>query len=79
MAAQGAAKVLIGAVLTVFILAILLGSFIDVIDDMRVGNSAEFNNTMDDVETYAWLAATFMALGILVWAGRYVLSLVQGM
>jgi len=79
MAAQGAAKVLIGAVLTVFILAILLGSFIDVIDDMRVGNSIEFNNTMDDVETYAWLAATFMALGILVWAGRYVLSLVQGM
>ena len=79
MAAQGAAKVLIGAVLTVFILAILLGSFIDVIDDMRVGNSAEFNSTMDDVETYAWLAATFMALGILVWAGRYVLSLVQGM
>ena len=79
MAAQGAAKVLIGAVLTVFILAILLGSFIDVIDDMRIGNSIEFNNTMDDVETYAWLAATFMALGILVWAGRYVLSLVQGM
>jgi len=79
MAAQGAAKVLIGAVLTVFILAILLGSFIDVIDDMRVGNSADFNTTMDDVETYAWLAATFMALGILVWAGRYVLSLVQGM
>ena len=79
MAAQGAANVLIGAVLSIFIMAILLGSFIDVIDDMRVGNSADFNNTMDDVETYAWLAATFMALGILVWAGRYVLSLVQGM
>ena len=70
---------LIGAVLTVFILAILLGSFVDVIDDMRVGAAIEFNTTMDDVETYAWLAATFMALGILVWAGRYVLSLVQGM
>ena len=77
MAAQGAAKVLIGAVLTVFILAILLGSFIDVIDDMRVGNSAEFNNTMDDVETYAWLAAGFMTIAIILWAGKYTLSLVQ--
>jgi len=46
---------------------------------MRVGNSLEFNNTMDDVETFSWLAAGFMALGILIWAGRYIMALIQGM
>jgi len=72
-------KVLLGAVLSVFVLGILLGNFIDVIDDMRVGNSLDFNNTMDDVETFSWLAAGFMALGILIWAGRYIMALIQGM
>jgi hypothetical protein len=78
MAAQGAAKVLVGAILVIFILGILVGELIDVIDGMRPGQSADFNNTMDDVETFAWLAAGFMALGILIWAGRYILALVQG-
>jgi len=72
-------KVLLGAVLSVFVLGILLGNFIEVIDDMRVGNSLDFNNTMDDVETFSWLAAGFMALGILIWAGRYIMALIQGM
>lgn len=78
MAASGAAKVLVGAILTIFILGILVGELVNVIDDMRPGSSLEFNNTMDDVETYAWLGATFMALGILIWAGRYILAMVQG-
>lgn len=78
MAAEGAAKVLIGAILVIFILGVLVGELVNVIDDMRPGASADFNDTMDDVETYAWLAAGFMALGILIWAGRYILSLVQG-
>jgi len=78
MAASGAAKVLIGAVLSIFILGILVGELVNVIDGMRPGASADFNNTMDDVETYAWLGATFMALGILIWSGRYILALVQG-
>jgi len=78
MAASGAAKVLVGAILTIFILGILVGELVNVIDDMRPGSSLEFNDTMDDVETYAWLGATFMALGILIWAGRYILAMVQG-
>ena len=78
MAASGAAKVLVGAILTIFILGILVGELVNVIDGMRPGSSLEFNNTMDDVETYAWLGATFMALGILIWAGRYILAMVQG-
>ena len=78
MAAQGAAKVLIGAILVILVLGILVGELTDVVDDMRPGRSTSFNNTMDDVETFAWLAAGFMALGILIWAGRYVLALVQG-
>jgi len=78
MASQGAAKVLIGAILVILVLGILVGELTDVVDDMRPGRSTSFNNTMDDVETFAWLAAGFMALGILIWAGRYVLALVQG-
>lgn len=78
MAAQGAAKVLIGAILVILVLGILVGELTGVVDDMRPGRSTSFNNTMDDVETFAWLAAGFMALGILIWAGRYVLALVQG-
>jgi len=78
MAAQGAAKVLVGAILVIFILGVLVGELTEVIDDMRPGRTADFNNTMDDVETFAWLAAGFMALGILIWAGRYILALVQG-
>lgn len=78
MAAQGAAKVLVGAILVIFILGVLVGELTDVIDGMRPGRSTDFNNTMDDVETFAWLAAGFMALGILIWAGRYILALVQG-
>lgn len=79
MAADGAARVLIGAILIIFVLGILVGELIEVIDDMRPGRSAEFNTTMDSVETFSWLAAGFMALGILIWAGRYMLALVQGM
>lgn len=79
MAASGASKVLIGAILTIFVLGVLVGELTDVIDGMRPGRSDEFNDTMDDVETFAWLAAGFMALGILIWAGRYILALVQGM
>jgi len=72
-----AGKSLIGAVLTVMLLGFLLGSFTDTIDDMRIGNSIEFNNTMDDMETYAWIGATFMAVGILIFAGKNVLSLTE--
>jgi len=64
--------------LVIFVLGVLVGELMDVIDDMRPGQSTDFNNTMDDVETFAWLAAGFMALGILIWAGRYILALVQG-
>ena len=78
MAASGAAKVVVGAILVIFVLGILVGELVDIIDTMRPGRSADFNNTMDDVETYAWLAATFMAIGILIWSGRYILALVQG-
>ena len=71
-------KVLLGAVISVFVLGILLGYFIDVIDDMRVGKSADFNATMDLVETFSWIAATFMAIGILIWAAKYILALLDG-
>lgn len=79
MAATGAARVLVGAILVIFILGILVGELVGIIDGMRPGRSADFNDTMDDVETFAWLAAGFMALGILIWAGRYILALVQGL
>lgn len=79
IAASGAARVLIGAILIIFVLGILAGELMDVIDGMRPGRSAEFNDTMDQVETFTWLAAGFMALGILIWAGRYMLALVQGL
>jgi len=71
-------KVLLGAVISVFVLGILLGYFVDVIDDMRVGKSADFNTTMDLVETFSWIAATFMAIGILIWAAKYILALLDG-
>lgn len=76
--AGGAARVLLGAIVTIMVLGILVGEFTSVIDDMRPGRSADFNDTMDDVETFSWLAAGFMALGILIWAGKYILALVRG-
>lgn len=79
MAASGAAKVLIGAILVIFVLGLIVGNLVDIIDGMRPGQSTDFNETMDLVEQFAWIAATFMAIGILVWAGRYILALVQGM
>lgn len=78
MATQGVAKVLVGAILVILVLGILVGELMETVDNMRPGRPTEFNDTMDDVETFAWLAAGFMALGILIWAGRYILALVQG-
>jgi len=68
---------LIGVVVVIISLGIILSTIIEIIDDTRIGNSVAFNDTMDDAETYSWLAATFMCLGILILTGKYILTTIE--
>lgn len=72
-AADSAAKILVGSIVVVFIAGILVGNFADVIDAQRPGKAADFNTTMDNVFTFAWLVLGFMAIGILIFGARYIL------
>ena len=66
--------VVIGMMLSVFIGGILVGKLEDVIDAQRVGASAEFNDTMDQVVSYTWITFTFLAIGILLVGGAWILG-----
>ena len=66
--------VVIGMMLSVFIGGILVGKLEDVIDDQRAGASSEFNDTMDQVVSYTWITFTFLAIGILLVGGAWILN-----
>lgn len=71
--AQGIMSVVLGLMIAVFIGAILVEEFEGVIDDQRGGASAAFNNTADDIVSYTWITFTFLALGILIVGGAWIL------
>ena len=59
--------------IAVFIGAVLVNEFEEVIDDQRPGSSTEFNDTADDIVGFTWIAFTFLALGILIVGGAWIL------
>lgn len=61
-----------GAVIAVFVTALLVLQFTTMIDAERPGASLEFNNTMDNLETFAWMAVGFMAIAVFVIAANYI-------
>lgn len=67
-------SVVIGLMIAVFIGAILANEFSGVITDQKVtGATTEFNSTADDIMTYTWVTFTFLALGILIVGGSWIL------
>lgn len=70
---RGVMGVVLGLMISVFLGAVLVGEFESVIDDQRPGSSVEFNDTVDDISTYTWTAFTFLALGILIVGGAWIL------
>jgi len=74
MARTGVMSVVLGLMIAVFIGAILANEFGGVIEDQQVtGASTEFNDTADDIMTYTWVTFTFLALGILIVGGAWIL------
>lgn len=61
-----------GAVIAVFVTALLVMEFANMIDDERPGSSAEFNDTMDRLVSFAWIAVGFMAIAVFVIAANYI-------
>ncbi len=73
MARTGVISVVLGLMIAVFIGGILVNEFEGVIDDQRPGASTEFNDTADDIVAYTWVTFTFLALGILLVGGAWIL------
>ena len=63
----------LGLMVAVFIGAVLVNEFEGIIDTSRTGASEDFNNTADDIVTYTWITFTFLALGILIVGGAWIL------
>lgn len=61
-----------GAVISVFITALLVFQFSAMIDARRPGASTEFNETMDQLISFAWIAVGFMAIAVFVIAANYI-------
>ena len=61
-----------GAVIAVFITALLIFQFTVMIDARRPGASEEFNDTMDQLVAFAWMAVGFMAIAVFVIAANYI-------
>ena len=66
--------VILGMMVSIFVGAILVNEFENVIDDQRPGASADFNNTADDIIAYTWVVFLFFALGILIVGGAWVIN-----
>ncbi|MCK4583445.1 hypothetical protein KAU18_09045, partial [Candidatus Bathyarchaeota archaeon] len=60
-----------GAVIAVFVTALLIMEFTTMIDAERPGNTTEFNETMDRLISFAWIAVGFMAIAVFVIAANY--------
>lgn len=74
MARSGVMSVVLGLMIAVFIGAILANEFNQVIVDQKDSDaSSDFNDTADDIVTYTWVAFTFLALGILIVGGAWIL------
>jgi hypothetical protein len=61
-----------GAVISIFITALLIMQFGAMIDARRPGATAEFNETMDQVMQFAYIALGFMAISVFVIAANYI-------
>ena len=61
-----------GAVIAVFVTALLIMEFTTMIDAERPGASNDFNNTMDRLVSFAWIAVGFMAIAVFVIAANYI-------
>ena len=61
-----------GAVIAVFVTALLVLEFVNMIDEERPGASEDFNTTMDRLVTFAWIAVGFMAIAVFVIAANYI-------
>ena len=66
--------VILGMMVSIFVGAILVNEFENVIDDQRPGASEDFNNTADDIIAYTWVVFLFFALGILIVGGAWVIN-----
>lgn len=64
-----------GAVITIFIAALLIQNFADQIDDQRPGASAEFNTTMDAVLVLAWAGLGLFGIAVLILPAKYIQQL----
>jgi len=65
---------ILGMMVSIFVGAILVNEFENVIDDQRPGASADFNTTADDIVAYTWVVFLFFALGILIVGGAWVIN-----
>jgi len=61
-----------GSVIAVFVTALLVFQFTVMIDARRPGASTEFNETMDQLVAFAWIAVGFMAIAVFVIAANYI-------
>jgi len=66
--------VILGMMVSIFVGAILVNEFENVIDDQRPGASTDFNDTADDIISYTWVTFLFFALGILIVGGAWVIN-----
>jgi len=64
-----------GAVITIFIAALLLKNFSDQIDVQRVGASAEFNTTMTGMLVLAWAGLGLFGVATLILPAKYIQAL----
>ena len=68
------ATVLIGVIMVFFIGSVLMGELEGTMSDMQVtGMSDDFNDTIDDLTSYAWTGFGLAILSILIIAGAYIL------
>lgn len=67
-----------GAVIAVFVTALLVMEFVNMIDEERPGATAEFNQTMDRLIQFAWIAVGFMAIATFVIAANYIRQIAAG-
>lgn len=61
-----------GSVIAVFITALLIVQFSDMIDTERPGASDDFNTSMNRLISFAWMAVGFMALAVFIIAANYI-------
>lgn len=70
---SGIMVVILGLMISIFVGMILVNEFEDVIDDRRVGASAEYNATADDIIDNTWTVFTFLAIGIIIVGAAWIL------